>query len=74
MFSSLTSNKYVEVVSESKGTTLTYMSHIKYLEKSFELAAPNLRVNGRNLEDYAENDQGKLASSGFDFTQALIVA
>ena len=64
----------LKIVSDSKGTTLIYMSHIKYLEKSFELAAPNLRVNGRNLEDYAENDQGKLASSVFDFIQVLIVA
>ena len=63
----------LKVVSDSKGSTLICMSYIKYLEKSFELAAPNLRVNGRNLEDYAENDQGKFIGFRLNI-QVLIVA
>lgn len=33
---------------------------LKLLGRSFDSATPNIRVNGRNLEEYAENEQGRL--------------
>jgi hypothetical protein len=40
--------------------------HSKFIEKTCSFAEPNLRVNGRNLEDLDEDEQGTSPLELFD--------